>query len=57
MYDFLAFLGPNKLSKIERCPYYRGVGKGRLDCNTFPTNGLCLFSFTDDCLFSNSSFF
>ena len=25
MYDFLAFLGPNELSVIERCPYYRGV--------------------------------
>ena len=29
---FLAFLGPNELSVIERCPYYRGVRKERLDC-------------------------
>ena len=29
---FLAFLGPNELSVIERCPYYRGVLKERLDC-------------------------
>ena len=28
----LAFLGPNELSVIERCPYYRGVRKERLDC-------------------------
>ena len=28
----LAFLGPNELSEIERCPYYRGVGKERLGC-------------------------
>ena len=25
------FLGPNELSVVERCPYYRGVGKERLD--------------------------
>ena len=30
---FLAFLVPNKLSVIERCPYYRGVSKDRLDCS------------------------
>ena len=24
-------LGPNELSVIERCPYYRGVRKERLD--------------------------
>ena len=29
---FLAFLGLNELSVIERCPYYRGVRKERLDC-------------------------
>ena len=29
---FLAFLGPNELSVIERCPYYRGFRKERLDC-------------------------
>ena len=29
---FLAFLGPNELSVIERCPYYRGVRNERLDC-------------------------
>ena len=29
---FLAFLGPNQLSVIERCPYYRGVRKERFDC-------------------------
>ena len=28
---FLAFLGPNELSVIERCPYYRGFRKERLD--------------------------
>ena len=28
----LAFLGPNELSVIERCPYYRVVRKERLDC-------------------------
>ena len=33
MYDFLAFLGPNELSLIERCPYYIGVCKERLDGN------------------------
>ena len=27
-------LGPNGLSVIERCPYYRGVRKERLDCTT-----------------------
>ena len=27
---FLAFLGPNELSVIERCAYYRGVRKERL---------------------------
>ena len=31
---FLAFLGPNELSVIERCPYYRGVRKERFDCTT-----------------------
>ena len=25
-------LGPNELSVIERCPYYRGVRNERLDC-------------------------
>ena len=30
---FLAFPGPNELSVIERCSYYRGVCKERLDCN------------------------
>ena len=29
--SFLAFLGPNKLSVIERCLYYTGVRKERLD--------------------------
>ena len=29
---FLAFLGPNELSVIESCPYYRDVFKERLDC-------------------------
>ena len=24
--------GPNELSVMERCPYYRGVCKERLDC-------------------------
>ena len=28
----LAFLGPNEQSLIERCLYYRGVRKERLDC-------------------------
>ena len=32
---FLPFLGPNKLSVIKRCPYYRGVCKERLDCIFF----------------------
>ena len=32
---FQAFLGPNELSVVERCPYYRGVGKERLDCNIY----------------------
>ena len=35
MYDFLSFLGPNKLSVIERCLYYRSVRKERLDCIDF----------------------
>ena len=26
-------LGPNELSVIERCLYYRGVRKERLDCS------------------------
>ena len=26
------FSGPNELSVIERCPYYRSVRKERLDC-------------------------
>ena len=30
---FLAFLGPNELSVIKRCPYYRSVRKESLDCN------------------------
>ena len=25
------FLGPNELSVVERCPYYRGVRKEGLD--------------------------
>ena len=28
-------LGPNELSIIERCPYYRGVRKEGLDCVSF----------------------
>ena len=28
--SFLVFLGPNELSVIETCPYYRGVHKERL---------------------------
>ena len=28
----LAFLALNEPSVIERCPYYRGVRKERLDC-------------------------
>ena len=38
----MAFLGPNELSVIERCPYYRGVRKERLDCietSIFKVNG------------------
>ena len=31
---FLAFLGPNELSVIERCPYHRGALKERLDCTS-----------------------
>ena len=31
-YVGLAFLGPNKLSAIERCLHYRSVGTERLDC-------------------------
>jgi len=30
---FGAFLGPNELSVIGRCPYYRGDRKERLDCS------------------------
>ena len=30
--SFLAFLGLNELSVIDRCPYYRGVRKESLDC-------------------------
>ena len=29
----MAFLGPNELSVIEKCPNYRGVRKERFDCN------------------------
>ena len=25
------FLGPNELSVVEKCPFYRGVRKERLD--------------------------
>ena len=32
---FLAFLGPNELSVIERYPYYRGVRKERLHSISF----------------------
>ena len=32
---FLAFLGPNELSVIERCPYYKGFRKERFDCILF----------------------
>ena len=28
----MSFLGPKVQSVIERCPYYRGVRKERLDC-------------------------
>ena len=38
MYDFLAFRGPNELSVIERCPFYRGVRKERLDCTVHAEN-------------------
>ena len=31
----MVFLGPNELSVIERCPYYRSIGKDRLDCTSF----------------------
>ena len=34
VYD-MVFLGPNELSVIERCPYYRSIGKDRLDCTSF----------------------
>ena len=27
--------GPNELSAIERCPYYRGFRKERLDCSLY----------------------
>ena len=29
----MAFPGPNELSVIARCQYYRGVLKERLDCS------------------------
>ena len=32
MKDFWHFWGQKELSVIERCPYYRGVRKERLDC-------------------------
>ena len=32
MYDFWHFLEPKEQSVIERCPYYRGVCKERLEC-------------------------
>ena len=32
---FFTFLEPNELSLIERCLYYRGVHKERLDCTTY----------------------
>ena len=50
---FLAFLGPNELCVIERCPYYRGVRKESLDCKNFKKGlgnfprvlfSLCVFS-------------
>ena len=34
-------LGPNELSVIERCPYYRGVRKERLDCTSLDLN-ICI---------------
>ena len=40
MYDFMAFLGPNELAVIERCPYYRGVRKESLDCIKMLLNNL-----------------
>ena len=30
---FLAFLGPNELPVIDRCPYYRGARSERFVCN------------------------
>ena len=39
----MAFLGPNELSVIERCPYYRGVRKERLNCIK-PPRGLFISS-------------
>ena len=32
---FLAFLGPNELSVIETCRYYRGARTERFDCNDY----------------------
>ena len=34
-------LGPNELSVIERCPYYRGVRKERLDSTSLDLN-ICI---------------
>ena len=31
----LGISGPNELSAIERCPYYRGFRKKRLDCSLY----------------------
>ena len=35
LYREVAFLGPNELSVIERCPYYRSIRNERLDCLSF----------------------
>ena len=40
---FLAFLGPNDLSIIERCPYHRGVCKERLKLHITKTCFNCYF--------------
>ena len=48
----MAFLGPNELSVIERCPYYRGVRKKKLDCMQ-----ICILSSSHYVMASSRAFF
>ena len=52
----MAFLGPNELSVIERCPYYRGVRKERLDCSDIAVGTVLTATATGSILVSTDRF-